>query len=365
MTHLLMCALCGPQYGDIILTEDGAGRRDFFRLPGSGVTANCFDSNPAGQTCHDESHTALPVLAITVTHVCYRSALGGSTVCLCLICGFLLLSGAVTMAAAFLHCLFTAFLKDQTSRCVRSFVLVQDCTALEALDFRTYSSFRVFSVSRHSYRITETLVSSLLCLHYCGFFSLVKYTVRYGAAGKIVGVLASLVLGAVHTATLPIQQLFQIVFVQVDTLLPFRGNPGYVVGLPLVAGWRTAEYPFPKITNDCLLGSPHVKGQSFPDYVASFGNSLPQNPMDWVPIENQTTLTVNSLLISPLPKKIHIRWTKYGTLVNAQAQIVSSSVSSITSSVSFIDVSAGASPGVRVPPTIDAKLPYDFFFPFV
>lgn len=23
------------------------------------------------------------------------------------------------------------------------------------------------------------------------------------------------------------------------------GNPGYVVGLPLVAGWRTAEYPFP------------------------------------------------------------------------------------------------------------------------
>ncbi|KAK1800699.1 hypothetical protein P4O66_005528 [Electrophorus voltai] len=417
----------GYQYGDIILTEDGAGRRDFFRLPGSGVTANCFDSNPA------------------------------------------------------------AFLKDQTSRCVRSFVLVQDCTALEALDFRTYSSFRVFSgkgkeatlvpveldtVTLQSLEGTRTLadvtsayqpvllepaeVCSQVVLQVS--FDKVKYTVRYGAAGKIVGVLASLVLGAVHTATLPIQQLFQIVFVQEarsDTLLPFRGNPGYVVGLPLVAGWRTAEYPFPKITNqgfmeqlammtqqlnrnldhcikgvvrsgdpdgtittlhssaaqDCLLGSPQrmavlfgkdvvsgctfrlddgancslvseallrsVKGQSFPDYVASFGNSLPQNPMDWVPIENQTTLTSTLGCSIPLSYHLEVRWTKYGTLVNAQAQIVSvmekiqtntsilSSVSSITSSVSFIDVSAGASPGVRVPPTIDAKLPYDFFFPFV
>ncbi|XP_026874882.2 tectonic-1 isoform X2 [Electrophorus electricus] len=381
----------GYQYGDIILTEDGAGRRDFFRLPGSGVTANCFDSNPA------------------------------------------------------------AFLKDQTSRCVRSFVLVQDCTALEALDFRTYSSFRVFSgkgkeatlvpveldaVTLQSLEGTRTLadVTSayqpvlLEPAEVCSQVVLqVKYTVRYGAAGKIVGVLASLVLGAVHTATLPIQQLFQIVFVQEarsDTLLPFRGNPGYVVGLPLVAGWRTAEGvvrsgdPDGTITTlhssaaqDCLLGSPQrmavlfgkdvvsgctfrlddgancslvseallrsVKGQSFPDYVASFGNSLPQNPMDWVPIENQTTLTSTLGCSIPLSYHLEVRWTKYGTLVNAQAQIVSvmekiqtntsilSSVSSITSSVSFIDVSAGASPGVRVPPTIDAKLPYDFFFPFV
>ncbi len=37
----------------------------------------------------------------------------------------------------------------------------------------------------------------------------------------------------------------------------------------------------------------------------------------------------------------------------------------VTSSVSFVDVSASASPGFKVPPTIDAKLPFDFFFPFV
>ncbi len=40
-----------------------------------------------------------------------------------------------------------------------------------------------------------------------------------------------------------------------------------------------------------------LKGQSFPDHVALFGNSLPQNPQDWVPIQSQTIALVNSLLI--------------------------------------------------------------------
>lgn len=43
----------------------------------------------------------------------------------------------------------------------------------------------------------------------------VKYTVRFGDAGQIVRVMASLVLGAVDENTLPIQQEFQITFVQV------------------------------------------------------------------------------------------------------------------------------------------------------
>lgn len=37
----------------------------------------------------------------------------------------------------------------------------------------------------------------------------------------------------------------------------------------------------------------------------------------------------------------------------------------VTTSVAFLDVSAPAEPVYRVPPTIDAKLPFDFFFPFV
>lgn len=42
-----------------------------------------------------------------------------------------------------------------------------------------------------------------------------------------------------------------------------------------------------------------------------------------------------------------------------------SSVLPIRSSVAFIPVSAAALPGYRATPTINAKLPFDFFFPFV
>ncbi|KAI4875224.1 hypothetical protein NFI96_010686, partial [Prochilodus magdalenae] len=402
----------GYLYGDIIQTEDAVGQKDFFRLPASAGTANCLDPNPA------------------------------------------------------------EFLKDQVSRCVRSFALAQDCTTLEALKLRTYTSFRIFSgkdteanlvpvgveaVTLQSLEGTQTVLEMgadsafdpefLQPAEVCNQVVLqVKYMVRYGEAGQIVRVAASFVLGAVISSMLPIQQEFQIAFAQEtksDATQRSSGNPGYVVGLPLVAGWRTTEYPFSRSSfndfqrtgvytanpvgsltvlqssadQDCMFSFPQrlpvlfgkdvvsgctfrledgancslvseailgrLKGQSFPDYVASFGNSLPQNPMDWVPIENQTTVPGTQGCSIPLSYHLEVRWTKYGTLVNPQAQIVnvmetikyntstlpfpstSGTVVLVTSSVSFIDISGPASPGFRVPPTINAKLPSDFFFPFV
>ncbi|XP_027031166.2 tectonic-1 [Tachysurus fulvidraco] len=383
----------GYVYGDLIQTIDDAHQRGFFRLPASATAANCLDTNPA------------------------------------------------------------AFLKDQTSRCLRSFTL-QNCTELEALNLNAYTSFLVLSgkdngadlvsveretITLQSLEGTQTLVTT--DADYTPIFNghltcnrvvlQVKYTVRFGDAGQIVKVTASFVLGAVNEST-SFQQEFQITFIQETSSGATRrtsGNPGYVVGLPLVAGWRTAKGiilssgPDGSLTvlkstaeQDCLLGptqrSPilfgtdvvsgctfrlednancsllsevilrRLKGQIFPNYVASFGNSLPQNPMDWVPIENQTTPTTTQGCSIPVSYHLEIKWTKYGTLLNPQAQIVnvmetiqtntspmpSSStggVVSVTSSVSFIDVSRSASPGFRAPPTIDAKLPSDFFFPFV
>lgn len=37
----------------------------------------------------------------------------------------------------------------------------------------------------------------------------------------------------------------------------------------------------------------------------------------------------------------------------------------ISAAVTFVDVSAPAEAGFRAPPTINAKLPFSFFFPFV
>ncbi|XP_052423776.1 tectonic-1 [Carassius gibelio] len=389
----------GYQYGEVIQTVNKTEEQEFFTFPASAGTAHCLDANPAG------------------------------------------------------------FLKDQTSRCMRSFDLVQDCETLEALRLETYINFNIRSgkiqeakvigvevaaITLQSLEGTQTPVDPADFASYipvllesgdiCNNVVLqVKYTFKYSEAGEILNATASVLLGAIKSVMVPIQQEFQITFLQ-DILstpgLQFSGNPGYVVGRPLVAGTRTADgivqsaNPKGSLTilqnsgdQDCLSGSFGrtpvlfgidmvsgctmklsdgvncslvsevilwtLKGQSFPDHVASFGNSLPQNLLDWVQIQNQTIALGTQACSIPLSYHLEVKWTKYGTLVNPQAQIVSvmetiltntsslalltsaNGLLSVRSSVSFVDVSAPASPGFKVPPTIDAKLPFDFFFPFV
>ncbi|CAM4730494.1 unnamed protein product [Leuciscus chuanchicus] len=366
----------GYQYGDVIHTVNAEGEQTFFTFPAAAGTAHCSDANPAG------------------------------------------------------------FLKDQTSRCMRSFDLARDCATLEALALRTYINFNIRSGKKQESQVIGVEVAAITLQSLEGtrtpvdpadsadYFPLllesgdicnnvvqeVKYTFRYSEAGEILNVLASFLLGAIKSVTVPIQQEFHITFMREISStagLHFSGNPGYVVGRPLVAGTRTAEYPLLEPRSPVMFGIDMVsgctlklsdgvncslvsevilwtlKGQSFPDHVASFGNSLPQNPLDWVPIQNQTITSGTQVCSIPLSYHLEVKWTKYGTLVNPQAQIVSvmetiitntsslafltsaSGLLSVTSSVRFIDVSASASPGFKVPPTIDAKLPFDFFFPFV
>ncbi|XP_073168862.1 tectonic-1 isoform X4 [Lepidochelys kempii] len=124
-----------------------------------------------------------------------------------------------------------------------------------------------------------------------------------------------------------------------------------------------------------------LKGQNFPEYVASFGNSQAQDVLDWVPITHIQS-SEQGLCQIPVSFEIEVKWTKYGSLMNPQAKIVNVSATvistilaqthfgsertiQIASSVTFIDVSTPAEPGYKAPPTIDAKLPFDFFFPFV
>lgn len=389
----------GYLYGDVIQTVNEAGEQEFFPLPASAGTAHCLDANPA------------------------------------------------------------AFLKEQTSRCIRSFDLAQDCSTLEALDLRTYIILNIRSGKNNEAKVIGVEVSDITLESLEGTWTSVdpaesvayfpvllesgdvcnnvvkqvQYIFRYSEAGEILSVMASFLLGAIKSVMVPIQQEFQITFLQEITStagMRFSGNPGYVVGLPLVSGTRTADGivqntdPKGSLTilqnsgeQDCMFGSSRrspvlfgidmvsgctfrlsdavncsllsevilsmLKGQNVPDYVASFGNSLPQNPMDWVPIQNQTMTTGTQTCSIPLSHHLEVKWAKYGTMGNPQAQIVSimetvltntSSLAlltsaggllSVTTSVSFVDVSASARPGFKVPPTIDAKLPFDFFFPFV
>lgn len=124
-----------------------------------------------------------------------------------------------------------------------------------------------------------------------------------------------------------------------------------------------------------------LRGQAFPDYVAAFGNSRAQDVQDWVPVHFVTySSNMKGSCQLPVALAIEVKWTKYGSLLNPQARIVNVTAQLvsvpeplpgpertvvISTAVTFVDVSAPAEAGFRAPPTINARLPFSFFFPFV
>ncbi|NWQ59411.1 TECT1 protein, partial [Neopipo cinnamomea] len=360
------------------------------------------------------------------------------------------------------------FLVNQATKCIRS-VNVEKCESIQALNMLFYINSSILAfVFQVNISVQSIVVQSLdgmrtllkgadvlrlplildeLCLN---VVLGVSYHITYTDTGEIIEAAAAFVLGAITKETLSIQQSFQISFTQVDTKpVPLSGNPGYVVGLPVRAGFGPPGYPFPAEflfaalalstnkhsqlsilqstpTQDCLAAQGArapvlfgynmisgcklritaamkcqplaqtlldvLKGQSFPEYVASFGNSRAQDVLDWVPITHlhiseqsdneRISNTLQSLCQIPVSFGIEVKWTKYGSLVNPQARIVNVTATlttttlkqlpsgrertiPITSSVVFTDISSPAEPGYKAWPTINIKLPFDFFYPFV
>uniref|UniRef100_A0A1A7WJJ0 Tectonic family member 1 n=1 Tax=Iconisemion striatum TaxID=60296 RepID=A0A1A7WJJ0_9TELE len=390
-------ASLGYQYGDLLVTTDSSGQRGMFYLPAPGVTPDCVNS---------------PI----------------------------------------------AFLKNQSSRCSRRVVLKQDCSSLSALSMDTYTNIQLLagknadtavvpvklaSVILESIEGTQSELTDgggenhipvLLNSSFCSNVVVqVFYVLKYNPAGAVVNASVSLVLGPIPEAAQLLEQQFQVQFIQEDggeVAVHRSGNPGYVVGLPLVTGKRTTDGITrsinPKNTlsllvsaqnQDCLLG-PHqrspvlfglestsgctlrlddiancslvsqllldvLRGPNYPQDVSSFGNYSLDSPLDWLQIKTDIIPTEAQGCSIPLSLHLDIEWTKYGSLGNPQAQIVSikeviqtntssldllsggSAIYPIRSSVSFIPVSAAAVPGLRATPTFNAKLPFDFFYPFV
>ncbi|XP_053310202.1 tectonic-1 [Spea bombifrons] len=346
------------------------------------------------------------------------------------------------------------FLMNQDFRCTRS-VQIDNCS-VPALSLGTYTDIGILTAPNSEKPVNITVQSIFLkslngtltienpgnvtpsfdnATGICSFVVLGgSYTIMYTDQGEITNVTASFTLGTIDSTVVPIEQSFQIRFIQDGTVpSPISGNPGYVVGLPLMAGFKLTQSGIIQSTNrfnqltmlrssadqNCLVeeGSRTpvlfgynmvsgcrlrysltafcqlaadvvlkvLRGQQFPDYVASFGNSQPQNVLDWVPITVVSSTEQGNIPDAckiPVSLETEVRWTKYGSLVNPQAKIVnvtqkishvfiptalsaSERFLQISTSVSFIDVSAPAQPGYKAQPTIDAKLPFGFFHPFV
>ncbi|XP_077917111.1 tectonic-1 isoform X3 [Halichoerus grypus] len=307
-----------------------------------------------------------------------------------------------------------AFLVNQAVKCTRRINLEQ-CEEIEALGMAYYSSPKILRVPGLRTKAE------------------VKYSLTYTAAGEIAQAGLALLLGIVSGPVVTLEQKFEIHFIQQNTKpVPLSGNPGYVVGLPLAAGFQPQKGSgiiqtmnrFGQLTilrstaeQDCLavegirtpvlfgydmqsgckLRLPKaitcqlavqkvkslLKGQGFPDYVAPFGNSQAQDVLDWVPVRfiTQASHMKDSCQL-PMALVIEVKWTKYGSLLNPQAKIVNVTASLLSSSfpetssgnertvlistaVAFVDASAPAEAGFRARPTINARLPFNFFFPFV
>ncbi|XP_063272258.1 tectonic-1 [Prinia subflava] len=343
------------------------------------------------------------------------------------------------------------FLVNQATKCIRS-VSVEKCDSIQALSMLFYINSSILAVPKSSQMVNIT-VQSIAVQSVNGMRTLlsssdvlrlpmavgdlcinavlgVNYHLTHTDTGEIIEAAAAFVLGAISKETLSIEQSFEISFTQENTQpVPLSGNPGYVVGLPVRAGFQPQGSGIIQSSNkhsqltilhststqDCLAAQGArapvlfgyniisgcklritaamkcqplaqtlldvLKGQSFPEYVASFGNSQAQDVLDWVPI-TQLHISEQSSCQIPVSLGIEVKWTKYGSLVNPQARIVNVTatitsttlkqlpsgrerVIPITSSVVFTDISSPAEPSYKAWPTIDIKLPFDFFYPFV
>ncbi|XP_047441622.1 tectonic-1 isoform X1 [Mugil cephalus] len=337
----------GYQYGDTVVMRGESGQRVFFCLPAPGVTADCVNSP-------------------------------------------------------------SAFLKDQSNRCSQRMVLDQDCSSLSALSIDTYTNVQLFvGKNKHATVVPvevasvilqstdgsqteleisggENLSPFLLSPALCANVVLkVFFTIRYNPVGEIVNVTVSLLLGFVSDTMLPLEQEFQVMYVQEDggeATVHYSGNPGYVAGLPLVSGTRTADGIARSINlgdtlsllrsaedQDCLQG-PHqrspvlfgldsvsgcilrledtancslvsqllldiLRGPNYPQFVASFGNSRLDSPLDWVQIKNNFYPWEAQSCNIPLSLHLEIEWTRYGSLVNPQAQLFLQSSNSLGNQV--------------------------------
>uniref|UniRef100_A0A9L0TQW8 Tectonic family member 1 n=1 Tax=Equus caballus TaxID=9796 RepID=A0A9L0TQW8_HORSE len=220
-----------------------------------------------------------------------------------------------------------AFLVNQAVKCTRRINLEQ-CEEIEALSMAYYSSPKILRVPNSKTEVPITVQSVVIQslnktltrredtavlkqalaevgdIRICSNVVLeVQYSLTYTDAGDVTKAAVSLLLGTVSSAVVPFQQKFEIRFIQ----------------------------------DACQL---------------------------------------------PVALAVEVEWTKYGSLLNPQARIVNVTARLIASAfpetssgsertvlistaVTFVDVSAPAEAGFRAQPTINAKLPFNFFFPFV
>ncbi|XP_037660066.1 tectonic-3 isoform X2 [Choloepus didactylus] len=284
------------------------------------------------------------------------------------------------------------FLQSKSTTCTRFFKnLTSSCTSNPALDAASYFNFTVLKVPRgmtdlQNMKVPVTLISQ---------------------AGS------PLLSG--NTCQNVVSQAFQ----QSTTASftgPRSGNPGYIVGKPLLALTGDVSYSMTLLQSlgdgacsvkrhkvqfgvnaisGCKLrpqkaNCSHLQqeiyqtlhGRPRPERVGIFGNADPAQKGEWGPILsrncNVSVINCTSCCFIPVSLEIQVLWAYIGLQSNPQAHVSGArflykcqfiqdyqlvTEVPLTTIVTFVDITQKPEPP-RGQPRIDWKLPFDFFFPF-
>ncbi|OCT57506.1 tectonic-3 [Xenopus laevis] len=185
----------------------------------------------------------------------------------------------------------------------------------------------------------------------------VNYTLRYNGTGEIVSVTVSFTLINVSGPSVSLVQSFGVLYESVSSVTPGTvrsGNPGYLVGLPVLTdagpllvprslGGSCSSSPVGFGVNTlsgCTIRAQGAEscgdvsnrahslllGANVPQAVASFGNAVASQSGQWVPIiyQNCSTQPPGNCTSCPLPVSltIQILHASVGQLSNPQSQVL-------------------------------------------
>nr|XP_010972664.2 tectonic-3 isoform X1 [Camelus dromedarius] len=328
------------------------------------------------------------------------------------------------------------FLESKSTTCARFFKnLADSCTLDPALDAASYYNFTVLKVPRGvsdpqntKFQVPVTLVSQagspLLAGNTCqNVVSQVIYEIETNGTFGIQKVSVS--FGQTNLTVKPgtsLQQHFIIRYrasqqsAAASVTGPRSGNPGYIVGKPLLALTGDKRHSMTLLQSQgdgtcsvkrhevqfgvnaisgCKLRLKRVDcshlqqeiyhtlhGRPRPEHVAIFGNADPAQKGAWTRILSSncsvSAMRCTSCCVVPVSLEIQILWAYIGLQSNPQAHVSGArflyqcqpiqdtqreTEVSLTTVVTFVDITQKPEPP-RGQPRMDWKLPFDFFFPF-
>ncbi|KAM4632126.1 tectonic-3 [Discoglossus pictus] len=313
------------------------------------------------------------------------------------------------------------FLFSNTTLCLRLISNVSEsCTTDPSLSTSSYyENIGVLKVPADAQGTTVVNINSLItdspvlqgdsCAN---VVSEVIYTVLYNGTRGITSVTVNFTLISLPSTSRSLQQSFKVIYksssAAVDTVQTRSGNPGYLVGYPVLTdsgsltlvsslgdgscSHRPVQFGMNILSGCTIRGlasetctNLHIRAYtllagSSPRSAAIIGNASVTQPGDWTSIiyQNCSAQDLGNCSTScfiPVSLNVQILWAQVGLLSNPQSQIFGvrflfscrpvqcQDTTILQTKVSFTDITKKG-PSPRSVPTVTGRAPLDFFYPF-